>query len=210
MNQQFRIRSGLTIAVTMALATASFGAAPASAAPSHLSIEEERAVRGEMSDMGIATNTIDALVSELASGNQIESQRAIAVPTSTTVEETANGVREVSTFSDGSVRTVEQLSVSSTGPDGRVYVAHPTLECNLIHCTLIFSRADTKFVVNASSSSVASLLVAACGPLIWACAIGTAAVVSTARSANSSGKCVALQKVISVGPVYPVKSPCRR
>ena len=201
---------GAALAIAAAVLASSLVAAPASAAEEELTRTEEARIRATMQDAGLALGVENRLIGKLRSGERLDSELETAVPISsvTTVEEA--GPATTRTFADGSVRTTVELDQTLTGPSTRVYVAHPTLECNLIHCTLIYSRADTRYMATASFATVSAIVAAACGPAAWACGIGVGIVVDTTHRAYNSGRCIGLQKVLTAGPPYPVIVNCRK
>ncbi len=197
-------------AITAAIIATSLMAAPANAAPSRIAPAEEDRIRATIREAGLSTSIEDRLISKLRAGDSLDSELSSSVPISSVETQEAAGMVTTRTYEDGSIRTTVELSQSTTGPSNRVYVAHPTLECNLIHCTLIYSKADTAYMATGSFATVSAIIAAACGPAAWACGIATGIVVDMTKRAHNAGRCIALQKVISAGPPYPVIVNCRK
>ncbi|WP_147430246.1 hypothetical protein [Frondihabitans australicus] len=110
------------------------------------------------------------------------------------------------TFNDGSVRTIATLAIPSA--DSRAVTTYVTIECNLIHCTLFMTKAQTKQL--ASTATAGAVVAAACKAASWACRIALAIMRDTATSAVSQGKCVALRKFVGPSLVsWPVIEKCR-
>lgn len=195
-------------AVTAVLAASLVGS-PANATEGSLSATEEQTIRTTMQDAGLTPTVEDRLIVKLQSGQKLDSELATAEPVATAITTTTNGPLTTETFADGSIRTSQTVAVPDDGPSTQVYVAHPTLECNLIHCTLIYSKADTKYMATGSFATVAAIISAACGPAAWACGIGAGIVIDMTKNAHKAGKCIALQKVMAAGPPYPVTVTCR-
>ncbi len=150
----------------------------------------------------------DRLIAKLQAGQRLDSELASSGPVATSESKTDEGLVITETFADGSIRTTQDLAGPGDAASARLYVAHPTFECNVVHCTLIYSKADTKQVATSPYATAGAIISAACGPA-WACGIATGIFVDTAHSAYNSGMCMALQKVIAVGPPYAVIVSCR-
>lgn len=201
---------GGALAIATAVLTASFIPTPASAAQSGITLSEERSVRATMHVAGLSSAVVERLIAKLRAGEQLDSELETVAPESSVTTMQDAGVVTTATYPDGSIRTTVELERTLTGASARIYVAHPTLECNLIHCTLIYSRADTKYMATASFNTVSAIVAAACRPAAWACGIAVGVVIDTTHNAYSSGRCVGLQKVLATGPVYPVIVSCRK
>jgi len=196
------------LAAVTAVLAASLVGSPANAAEARLSATEEQAVRTTIQEAGLTQAVEDRLITKLQSGQLLDSELDASEPVSTSVADTSDGPLTTETFADGSIRTTQVVGASTDGPSTRVYVAHPTVSCNLIHCTLIYSKADTKQMATGSYAAAAAIVAAACGPAAWACGIATGIVVDMTHNAYKSGKCIGLQKVIAAGPPYPVIVTC--
>lgn len=199
-----------TFAVTAAVTATSLVAVPANAAQNDPAPVEESRIRATMQEAGLSASTQDRLIGKLRAGGSLDSELSSSIPVSSVETQETAGLVTTQTFPDGSIRTTVELSQNTTGPSNRVYVAHPTLECNLIHCTLIYSRADTAYMATGSFATFTAIVSAACGPAAWACGIASGIVLDTTKNAHNSGRCVALQKVISADPPYPVIVNCRK
>lgn len=203
------VRTALVTAAAATLLGSMLVTTPANAVSGQLNSADEQTIRATMQQAGIAPAVEDQLIAKLQSGQQLDSELETAVPVLTSTTTEAAGPVTTQTFADGSIRTSLTVNQTVDGSSTRVYVAHPTLECNLIHCTLIYPKADTKYMATGSFATVAAIITAACGPAAWACGIGAGIVIDVTHNAYSSGKCIALQKVIAAGPPYPVIVGCR-
>jgi hypothetical protein len=85
-----------------------------------------------------------------------------------------------------------------------------SLEGNLLHCTLIYTKADTKAMASTTTATLTAALSAACGPAAWACGIAAGLVIDTVKRAAAQGKCFGIQRLTTAAPVYPVIVTCRR
>jgi hypothetical protein len=163
-----------------------------------------------MQEAGISAAVEERLIGKLKAGEPLDSESSAAAPVSSVTTHESAGDVTTQTFADGSIRTTVELDQGASAPSTRIYVAHPTLECNLIHCTLIYSKADTRYMATGSFATVSAIIAAACGPAAWACGIAAGIVIDTTKRADNSGRCIALQKLISAGPPYPVIVTCRK
>jgi len=209
-------RLGVALTAAASVVAGMMVGTPAMAAEGALDPTQEAAVRATMSDAGLSQATEDRLIAKLQAGQELDSEDDSATPVSTVQGTAENGdPLTTETFADGSVRTTQELFEMSRGaraPGGvsvKIYVAHPKLECNLVHCTLIYTKADTKQLATGAYATAAAIIAAACGPAAWACGIGVAGALDMAKNAHKSGRCLALQKVIALAPVYPVIVKCR-
>lgn len=183
-------------------------AGPANAAQSRVSDEEARAIRTAMTNAGIAPSTQNALIAKLKTGQKSDSERDDARPVS--VEDSAlpsGGTSRVTTYADGSQRTTSRVPITTAGPDGPM-TTFTTFECNLVHCTVLASKAQTQALASGSATAGA-VITALCGPAAWACAIGVAIMVDTANRAVSQGKCAGIRRFVGAAPVWPVIERCR-
>jgi hypothetical protein len=156
-----------------------------------------------MQEAGISAAVEERLIGKLQAGEPLDSESSAAAPVSSVTTHESAGDVTTQTFADGSIRTTVELDQGASAPSTRIYVAHPTLECNLIHCTLIYSKADTRYMATGSFATVS-------GTAAWACGIAAGIVIDTTKRADNSGRCIALQKLISAGPPYPVSVTCRK
>ncbi|MEV7931331.1 hypothetical protein [Curtobacterium sp. NPDC089185] len=202
-------RFSLVAAATAAVVGSMLIAGPADAAEARITSEEAAAMRAAMTDAGISASAQDSLIAKLQSGRRADSERLEAHPVSV-IESTLpdGGTSRVATFADGSQRTTSEVPITVSGADGPI-TTFTTFECNLLHCTALMSRAQTKTM--ATGSAAASAIIAAlCGPAAWACAIGVGIMVDTANRAVNQGRCAGIRRLTTAAPIWPVIEPCRQ
>lgn len=149
------------------------------------------------------------LISKLRSGQQADSERPGARPVTTIESSLPNGgISRVATFADGSQRTTSEVPITTSGEAGPI-TAFTTIECNVIHCTVLLSKAQTKTMATGSAAAGA-IITALCGPAAWACAIAVGLMVDTANRAVAQGKCAGIRRFVTAAPVWPIIEPCRQ
>lgn len=84
-----------------------------------------------------------------------------------------------------------------------------TYSCNVLHCTALLSKSQTKQMATGAAAAGA-ILTALCGPAAWACAIAIGLMVDTANRAENQGKCAGIRRLTTTAPVWPVVEPCRQ
>jgi hypothetical protein len=202
-------RTALVAATTAAMLGSMLVAGPANAAESRVTNEEAAAIRTAMTNAGVSESTQEALITKLQSGQQSDSERPDAQPVS--VDESAlpsGGTSRVATYADGSQRTTSEVPITTAGAAGPITTL-TTIECNLIHCTVLWSKAQTKTMASGSAAAGA-LITALCRPAAWACAIAIGLMVDTANRAVSQGKCAGIRRFVTAAPVWPIIEPCRQ
>lgn len=202
-------RAALVGAALAAMLGSTLVAGPAHAAESPVTDEEVTAIRTAMTDASIPRSTQEALIAKLQSGLPADSERPDARPVA--IAETTlpdGGTSRVATFADGSQRTTSAVPITTEGSAGPITTL-TTIECNLIHCTVLLSRAQTKTMASGSVAAGA-IISALCGPAAWACAIAVGLMVDTANRAVSQGKCAGIRRFVTAAPVWPIIEPCRQ
>ncbi|WP_286345319.1 hypothetical protein [Frondihabitans sucicola] len=206
--------SRMSIAAVTAVVASLVVGAPATAAESPsagaITVERKEVLRSNMGEAGISSSVADHLMTKIEAGEELDSQKASAVPISQ-VEETSAGelTRTVERFADGSTRSTELVPLndghSPTIDDVSTYA---TVRCNLVHCTLYMTRAQTKQMATGPATA-AAVIAAACGPAAWACAIATGILVDQSKKAKSQNKCLGLRKFVGPSLVsWPVIESC--
>jgi hypothetical protein len=100
------------------------------------------------------------------------------------------------------------VPVTVSSPSGPI-TTNTTYSCNVLHCTALLSKAQTKQVATGSAAAGA-VISALCGPAAWACAIGVGLMIDTANRAKSQGKCAGIRKLTTAAPIWPVIERCRQ
>ncbi|MFS0729155.1 hypothetical protein ABC270_03635 [Curtobacterium sp. 1P10AnD] len=202
-------RTALVATATIALFASAVVASPANASESRITDEDARVIRMAMTTAGIGAATQDVLIAKMRAGELVDSERSDAHPVSRTVVALrTGGVSRTETFADGSQRTTSEVPITMQGQDGPV-TSRTTYACNLMHCTALASRAQTKALASGYNAAKA-VIIAMCGPAAWACAIGVGIMVDTALRAVSQRKCVGIRKFTTAAPVWPVIEACRQ
>jgi hypothetical protein len=195
--------------VTVSLLGTALVAAPASAADARVTPAEAATIRAAMTDAGISASAQDVLIAKLRAGRGTESERPGARPVSSVDSALpGGGTSRVETFSDGSQRSISEVPITTEGTTGPI-TTFTTYSCNLLHCTALMSRAQTKRMATGSAAAVA-VISAICGPAAWACAIGVGVMVDAANRAKNQGKCAGIRRLTTAAPVWPVIEPCRQ
>lgn len=202
------LRTALVAAVTTAMLGSLLVAGPAAATESRVSDEEAAAIRIAMTDAGLSVHEQDALITTLRHGRLALSERPNARPVSVTASALPDGgTSRVATYADGSQRTTSEVPITIAGATGPI-TTFTTIECNLVHCTALLSRAQTKTMATGYAAAGA-IIAALCGPAAWACAIAVGLMVDTANRAVSQGKCAGIRRFVTAAPVWPVIERCR-
>ena len=206
----FTARRALIVGANVTAITASsLLASPASAAESRISPEHLSTIRAGMKDAGITEQTQDSLIRKLQSGRLADSERPDSTPVSTTSSSLPGGGTErIETFADGSQRTESRVPITTTD-NGTPITTFTTISCNLLHCTALMSRAQTRTVASGANAAKA-VIIALCGPAAWACAIAVGVMVDQANRALAAGKCVGIRRFTTAAPVWPISEPCRQ
>ena len=202
-------RTALATAATAALLGSALIASPANAADSRITSDQATAIRAAMTDSGVSSKEQDALIAKLQAGETTDSERSEAKPVSSVDSALSNGGRSrVETFRDGSQRSSSTVPITTESARGPI-TTFTTYSCNVLHCTALFSRAQTKQLATGAAAAGA-LVTALCGVAAWACAIAVGIMVDTANRAKNQGKCAGIRKLTTAAPVWPVIEPCRQ
>lgn len=201
-------RSLIVGTIIAAITASSLVASPASATASRIAPQDVPTIRAEMTDAGIPDQTQDLLIRKLQSGRLADSELPDSKPLSTTTSSLpSGGTALVETFADGSQRTETRVPITTTD-NGAPITTFTTISCNLLHCTALLSRAQTKTIASGANAAKA-VIIALCGPAAWACAIAVGVMVDQANRALAAGKCVGIRRFTTTAPVWPVSEPCR-
>jgi hypothetical protein len=115
---------------------------------------------------------------------------------------------EIQTAVEGTQPGVATVPITTEGTAGPI-TTYTTYSCNLLHCTVLLSRAQTKQMATGSAAAGA-VITAICGPAAWACAIAVGLMVDTANRAKNQGRCAGIRRLATSPPVWPVIEPCRQ
>lgn len=206
---QQRTRLPLVAATAATLIASALVASPAQAADPRISASDAAGVQAAMQRAGVPRTEQDLLIAKLQSGQATDSEQPDARPVSVTEHPLPHGgTSRVESFADGSQRSTSTVPITIDGSSGPI-TTFTTYSCNVLHCTALLSKAQTRQM--ATGSAAAGAIVAAlCGPVAWACAIGVGIMIDTANRAKNQGKCAGIRKFTTSAPVWPVIEPCRQ